>query len=249
MKYEDHPVKNRAVVLVVGDSGSGKTTLLASAANAGYKVRILDTEGKLSVLKKHLTPEGSKNLSYMTFKDEIGKTATAYKAFNKIISNGWVDGNEDLGKIQTWGPDTILAIDSGTGLGELMKHEALAIDGQKAHEQLSPGQWYAATRTMTTFLEYLPSNHLNCHVVVTALPQAVDDDNGITKFYPMFITKAFSTNSGAFFDNMVLLRKGKEDAPIIRTVSDNRWSLKNIALKLDKEIPADLPALLKAITP
>lgn len=248
-KYTEHKEKDRAIILVVGDSGAGKTSLFASAANAGYKVRILDTENKLGVLRAHLTPEGAERTSSITFKDDLGKRATGMKEFRNIIYNGWKDGGEDLGPISGWGPDTILGVDSATALAELMKHEALDLNGRKSHEQPTQQEWYDAVRQMTNFLDGITSDYLKCNVVITALPIPIEDELGLTRYYPNLVTKNFSTTAGRYFDNVVRIYTAKGGEKRIKTVSDNRWELKTIASdKLDKEVAADLPLLIKALT-
>ncbi len=247
-KFDDYPMKDRAIVLVQGDSGSGKTSLLASAANAGYKVRIADFENKLAVLNTHLTDDGRANVSFITFKDEINKLARAYTNFKKILYNGWKDGDEDFGSVESWGTDTILVIDSLTAEGEAMKHDALAIDGKKPHEKLTMPNWGDAILSMTNHLDYLTSDHLHCHLLFTALPQIIDDDHGISRIYPGVVTKNFSTNVGRYFDNVVRIQSNRKGERSIRVVSDNRTELKVLnSNKFDAEIAPDIKVLFDGI--
>ena len=247
MKYESYPMTKRANILIVGDSGGGKTSLLATAANAGYRVNVADFDNKLAVLNKHLTDKGRENLSVITFKDKIGEAASASKRFDEVCAKGWKDAEEDLGKITTWGPDTILAIDSLTFWGDTLKSEALAMDGKKAHEQLAPQHWGEAVRRMQNRLDLLTGDHLNCHVIMTALPQVVEDESGVGRFYPSAITANFSTKVGRYFDNVVRVYSKRDDTFWLRTAPDGRWGLKTIG-NCEKEMPADLAALIEAIT-
>ena len=247
MKFEDYPTIDRAIILVCGDSGSGKTSLLATAANAGYKVNIADTENKLAVMRKHLTEEGAKRVSSITFKDDLTKKAQGYKAFKKVIYESWKDDKEDLGAISDWGRDTIFAIDSGTSLGELICHEALAMDGKPNFAKMERANWYDARIQVTNLFDYLTGPHFNCHIVMTAIPMPIDDDAGITRFYPEVVTKPFSTRLGKYFDNIVRIDSKRDGSRVIRTAGDNRMSLK-VSGELPLEIEADLPTLIKGIT-
>ena len=247
--FDNYEMSDRAIMLLMGDSGAGKTSLIASVANAGYKVRVADFENKLAVLNTHLTNEGKKNLSYISFKDELNKIATAAKDFKKVLAMGWKDGAENFGKIETWGTDTIFVIDSLSALAEDMKHEALAISGRKSHEQLQVAEWGEAIRQMTNFLDYVTSDYFRCHILFTALPQVIDDDSGISRIYPAVVTKNFSTQVGRYFDNVLRIQSNRKGERSIRTCSDNKTELKILnSNKFESEIAPDLPKLIEGIT-
>jgi len=247
MKFNDYPAIGRGVIMVVGDSGAGKTSSLASLANAGYNLRVLDLDNKLSVLRKHLTEEGAGNVSVMTFKDALNKKADAYKRFKNVVYNGWKDDDEDLGKLETWGPDTVLAIDSATFLGDIIKNEARAMDGKANFEKLSQANWYDAILQVENLFNFLTSDFFKCHLVMTALPLLVEDEAGISKFYPNIVTKNFSAGVGKYFDNVVRISSKRDGSRIIRTGGDNRMELK-VSGDFPLEIPADLSVLLAGIT-
>jgi len=247
MKFKDYPATKRGVIMLCGDSGAGKTSALATLANAGYNLRVMDLDNKLAVLRKHLTEDGAKRVDVMTFKDALNKKADAYKRFKNVIYTGWKDQGEDLGKLETWGPDTVLAIDSATFLGDIIKNEARAMDGKANFDKLSQANWYDAILQVENLFNFLTSDFFRCHLVMTALPLLVEDDAGISKFYPNVVTKNFSAGCGKYFDNVVRISSKRDGSRIIRTAGDNRMELKVMG-DFPLEIDADLSVLLAGIT-
>lgn len=248
--FKDHPAKDISSVLVVGESGTGKTTLAATLANAGYKVFIIDFDNKLAVLRKHLTDEGATNVRYMTLKD-TGR-ANAFKRFRSVLANGWKElddeGNliEDFGKIESWGADTVLFIDSITFAGEAAKHDALALSGKKASDRLEFKEWGDARAYMESTFDRLTADNIKCNVIVTALPIAVDDDSGISHMHPLCVTKNLSLVLPKYFDNVVRMVVKAKGTHKIKTTGDNRYSLRTAAT-LPDEMDADAAALLKGL--
>lgn len=245
-KFENYPAVQRGVIMLCGDSGAGKTSALATLANAGYNLRVMDLDNKLGVMRKHLTADGAARTSVMTFKDALNEKATAYKRFKEVIYNGWKDEDEDLGKLETWGPQDVLAIDSATFLGEIIKHEALAMDGKRNFEKLSQAHWYDAILQVQNLFDFLTSDWFKHHLVMTALPLLVEDEAGVSKYYPNVVTKNFSAQCGKFFDNVVRIQSKRDGSRVIRTGGDNRMELK-VNGEFPLEIEADLAALLEGI--
>ena len=114
-------------LLLIGDSKSGKTGSLVSLVKAGYKLRVLDFDNLLDVLKYYVQkecPELIGNVEYRTLRDKrksspegpiIDGAPRAFSDAMKMLDN-WKyteDGHEtDLGKPSEWGPDCILVLDS-----------------------------------------------------------------------------------------------------------------------------------------
>ncbi|KKK48246.1 hypothetical protein LCGC14_3147070 [marine sediment metagenome] len=247
--FKEHTVSEITKVLVVGDSGEGKTTLLAGLANAGYKVNIIDMDNGLDALGNFLTVKGLGNVHYVTLKDDFDGKATAWRTAKKLVYSGWkVDGGEDLGKITDWGTNTVLAVDGITFLGDASKHDAASLNGKKSRDQLTISEWGEAVRSIEGFLDYLNSDRINCNVVMTALPQAVEDESGVSRLYPSCVTKGFSQKVGRYFNNVFRIATRRDGTRFLRTASDSRMALKVTAPKaVDKEVDADLAAIFKAI--
>lgn len=248
-KFEEHRVSSVTRLILVGDSGAGKTSALASIANGGYNLRVIDADGQLDPLAGWLTKEGLKRTSYITIKDDIKPPAKAWKRFRQIINKGWVDGKEDLGKVQDWTDKDVLAIDSATFLGMLAKNEALSINGRPLDSQLTMTEWGEAVRMMKAQLDYLINPlYFSCNLVVTAIPIGVENDIGITKHYPSCVTRNFSKEVPTYFNNVIQIKSKRDGSKVLRTVSDTFIELKtSIPNIFEKEIEPDLAAFMHAI--
>src|SRR4051812_13507500 len=69
----NHQSNEFTKLLVEGDSGTGKTGALASLVSAGYKLRILDFDNGLDVLKQYILrdcPENISNVEFRTLRDK-----------------------------------------------------------------------------------------------------------------------------------------------------------------------------------
>jgi hypothetical protein len=123
-----HQSNDYVKVLLLGDAKSGKTGSLVSLVAAGYKIRILDMDNLLDILKNLVLqqcPEKADNVEFRTLRDKRKATSAGPiidgnpRAFVDAIKmlDRWkyktAQGDEiDLGVPGEWGPDCILVIDS-----------------------------------------------------------------------------------------------------------------------------------------
>src|SRR5216683_1625548 len=73
----NHQSNDFTKMLIMGDSGTGKTGALASLVKAGYKLRILDFDNGLDVLKQFVykdCPENIDNVEFRTLQDKLKAT-------------------------------------------------------------------------------------------------------------------------------------------------------------------------------
>src|SRR5258706_3591249 len=112
----DHQSNQFTKVLLEGDSKSGKTGSLASLVLAGYKLRILDYDNGLDVLKQFVErerPDLLASVEFRTLRDRRKATPTGSvidgvpKAFADGIKmlDRWKYEDVDFGVPSTWGPD------------------------------------------------------------------------------------------------------------------------------------------------
>src|SRR6185369_4873204 len=112
-----HHSSETTKLLFIGDSSSGKTGALASLAAAGYKLRILDFDNGIDVLKHWLTHPNSSylktnpscldNVHYVTLTDPMKAAANGKLYYTKAqawaramnLLYEWKDGDINLGKI------------------------------------------------------------------------------------------------------------------------------------------------------
>lgn len=118
-----HQSNDYTKCLVIGDSGSGKTGALTSLVKAGYKLRILDFDNNLDVLKafiEHECPDKINNVEFRTLRDKrkagaegavIDGKPTAFSSALRMLDQ-WKYDDVDFGKPSAWGSDCILVLDS-----------------------------------------------------------------------------------------------------------------------------------------
>lgn len=250
--FKDHESAKRSKVLIVGEGGSGKTTLLASLANVGYKLRILDYDGGLDVLHSFVEPDKIDNIIYRTCTDDDVEGAEGFRKGANLLFRGWkTSKEEDLGKIQTWGPEHVLVIDSLTFMSEAAKRLALKGAGRLPTDQLQQADWGTAQRLVENVLNLIASSQVKCNVVVLSHPVHVSDEYGSNRTFPASCGQGLSTRVSRYFNNLWRLdvkKKGTDFVRVLRTVSDHKMSLKNSApLVVKAEEPADIAALFEKL--
>lgn len=167
-----HQSSRTTKLLLIGDSGSGKTGALASLAQAGYKLRIIDLDNGLDVLRNLLTspdspyvkakPDIAKQVEYITITDTMKSMAgtivpvraTVWQNTMAMLEDWrepppWVklpEGVEkraSLGKITSWDEDTVLVIDSLSFLSSAAYYHFLGMNG-KLGATLTQNEWRRA---------------------------------------------------------------------------------------------------------
>lgn len=234
----DHVASTRVKALLMGDPGSGKTTVCATLANSGYNTRIIDSEEGLDGLIYFLTEEGASRTHY--------QTVATYTEFSDILSKGWVSP-ENLGKIQEWGPEDVLVIDTLTTIGEM------ALRGFQGNKSVADRRDYHQAQQMVIgVLSFLMSKLVKCNVLVTTHIQPDEDERGILKYLPMSGCGAgLSARLGKWFNNVWCLEtklRGSTVERKIRTASSGKMDLKNTRsdVMLDLE-DADLAKIFDKI--
>src|SRR5688572_19656702 len=75
---DQHQSNDFTKLLLIGDAKSGKTGSLVSLVKAGYKLRIIDMDNLLDILKYMVMeecPEQASNVEYRTIRDRRKMTA------------------------------------------------------------------------------------------------------------------------------------------------------------------------------
>ena len=119
----NHQSNQFTKLLLIGDAKSGKTGSLVSLVKAGYKLRILDFDNLLDILKfkaMEECPDKLDNVEFVTVRDnykagasgsQIDGKPKAWITAIKLLDN-WKYDDTDLGRPADWGPDCILIVDS-----------------------------------------------------------------------------------------------------------------------------------------
>ena len=220
--------------ILLGDSGAGKTGALVSLVKAGYKVRILDMDNKVAtgILPKAIMrecPDKIGNVDYESFRDRMKASALGPifdgvpQSFTKAMEllNKWTDGSVPA----TWGPETVLVLDSLTFLGDAAFNWAKAMSpGVK-----DPRQWfYTAQKATEDVIGLLTAENMRTNVIVichVSWSQKTDSSGvTLTKGYPASIGKALDNTIPAYFDNMILAQ-ASTTVPVKRTIQTAQTSM------------------------
>lgn len=242
---DNHQSGEFTKLLLEGDSGSGKTGALASLIAAGYKLRILDMDNGLDVLRqvvKRTCPDKMKNVEFRTIRDKRAMTAAGPvingmpRAFTDAIAmlDNWkyTNGTEvvDLGKPATWGKDTILVIDSLTFLAQAAFdwRETLV---PKSTQGKYDGRmvYYDAQKVLEDVLAMLTSEGFRTNVIVISHIKYVDNPDGTKKGYPTAVGSALSPQIPRYFNTVALCQTQAGGKRTIQTVASAMIDLKNPA--------------------
>lgn len=246
-KLSDHHADKFVKILNVGDSGAGKTGSLTSLVAAGYKLRILDLDNGLDVLRAFILRECSNkidNVDYETRRDlykagPLGPTIQGVpKAYTQSL--GLLTEWSDKTKPSEWGPEYIFVIDSLTGLGHAAYEWAKAM----APAVKDPRQWYhTAQQALESVLALATSEAFRTNLIIMAHIQYQESHDGTTRGYANSIGKALGPMIPTYFNTMVLTKSegfGKNVKRTINTVPTSMLDLKNPApFRVDASFPLE----------
>lgn len=253
----NHTSAETTKLLLIGDSGSGKTGALASLVKAGYKLRILDFDNGLDILRvicKRECPEKLVNVEYRTLRDKIKSSDAGPildgppKAFTNAVKmlDKWVYEENgvriDLGVPATWGPDTILVIDSLTFMSDAAFQWATMMQAA-AKNQDGRQIYFVAQQKIENVLNLLSAESFKTNVIITAHIRYSQQDDGTTKGFPNSVGSALGPTIPSYFNSMALVTKsGSGDSlkRVIKTVATSLLDLKNPApFSMAKELPVE----------
>ena len=243
----DHTSSKYVKFLYIGDSGTGKTGSLTSLVEAGYKLRILDTDYGTEVLAQYVRkfcPDKIGNVDYETVRDKYRPTASgmiiagmpkAYIDGLKLMEK-WSDGSVPA----EWGSDTIFVLDS------LSTFALSAFEWAKGLNPTArePRTWYfVAQQSLETMLSSLTSEDFKCNVIVISHVNFRERLDGMIKGYPNSIGSALGPIIGRYFNTFLLAETvgaGKNATRKIKTVTTGTIDLKNPApFKIDATLPLE----------
>lgn len=244
-----HPSTNLVKLLLLGDSKSGKTGSLVSLVAAGYKLRILDFDNLLDILRYkvlEICPSSIDNVEFRSLRDKIKATPIGAAIDGKPkawidslkMLNHWVYDDVDLGVPAEWGPDCILVIDSLSRWCDAAYdfHEVMVPKG-KSGDYDGRAVYGNAQDDVEKQLASLtsPSFKTNviviCHGVYTELPDKT------VKIFPQGVGQKLSPKIPTYFPNYVrYLNQGGK-----RSISLESGPLIDLATTRHNEMPKSLP--------
>lgn len=251
-----HQSNTTTKLLLLGDAKSGKTGSLVSLVKAGYKLRILDLDNLLDILKYKILeecPSKIDNVEAATIRDKLktGPTgavidgkAKAWISAIKLCDN-WKytdeDGTEiDLGKPSDWGSDCILVVDSLSRLCDAAYdfHEAMIPRG-KSGDFDGRAVYGNAQDDVEKFIALLTSKHFNVNVIVIAHGTYIDLPDGTKKIFPQGVGQKLSPKIPQYFPNYIRY-KNSAGKRTIQLTSDAMIDLANTnPAALDKSLPIE----------
>lgn len=231
-------------LLALGDSKAGKTGSLVSLVKAGYKLRILDFDNLLDILRikvEEECPHLIDNVEFRSLRDEYKASPTGTvidgkpKAWLESIKmlNSWKYDDIDLGDPSEWGPECILVIDSLTRWSDAAYafHEVMIPRG-KSGDFDGRAVYGNAQKDIEKQLASLTSPNTKTNVIVIAHGIYQEHEDG-TKIYPRSAGSKLSPNIPTYFPNYIRYKNmgGKrsiqlESNPMIDLANTNPSSLK-----------------------
>lgn len=195
-------------LLYIGDSGTGKTGSLTSLVRAGYRLRILDLDNGLDILKNLIEHECPDRIGAVDFETRVDP--------RKATVNGFVVSGTPKAAVETlklldrwtdetrpseWGADTILVIDSLTAFGRAAMEWAEGMNpGAK-----DPRQWYGAAQEMVEdTIAGLFSDLFRTNVIVISHIAYTEFSDGTKKGYPSSAGSALGPKLAKYTNNLIL---------------------------------------------
>jgi len=246
---DDNKSADRSTMMLIGNNGTGKSGALASLALAGYKLRIIDSDNGTEILKNVLTPSPGRKL-YTQFTDKELDAARARidvesaqdtyvnvggKPMAKVPLRGFartcelLDNWPGLGKPNTWGPDTVLVLDSLTLNGKFIMNHVMNLN-LKLGQQPSQPNWGTAQQLQEELMQMLTGAGMRCHVIVTAHISFQTEDGAISaQGFPSALGKALPPRIGSYFNSLLHADKDVAGKKIIRTITKDIINCKTSA--------------------
>lgn len=237
-RLSQHQSNSFTKLLLLGDAKSGKTGSLVSLVKAGYKLRILDMDNLLDILKYKIIeecPESIDNVEFVTIRDKyktgpsgsmIDGKPRAWMDAIKMLDN-WKYDDVDLGKPAEWGPDCILVIDSLSRLCDAAYdfHESIVPRG-KGGDYDGRAVYGNAQDDVEKVLAMLTSRGMATNVIVIAHGNYMDLPDGTKKIFPQGVGQKLSLRIPQYFPNYVRY-KNKNGKRTIQLESDAMIDLAN----------------------
>lgn len=247
----NHQSNDFTKLLLIGDSKSGKTGSLVSLVQAGYKLRILDLDNLLDVLKyliQEQCPEKLDNVEFRTLRDKRkagpagsvldGKPSAWINSLKMLDS--WKYDDVDMGKPSEWGADCILVIDSLSRLCDAAYdfHESIIPLG-KGGQYDARAVYGNAQDDVEKLIGMLTSPTFAVNVIVIAHVTYQEQPDGTTKGFPQGVGQKLSPKIPQYFPSVVMFQN-KSGKRTIQTSSTPLMDLANPApFKVEKSYPIE----------
>jgi hypothetical protein len=210
-----HQSNDYVKALLIGDANAGKSGSLVSLVKAGYKLRVLDLDNKLDVLKyfiQHECPDKIKNVEFRTLRDKYDMTAAgpmlagqpkAYTTAIRMLDN-WKYDDIDLGVPAKWGPDCILVLDALSRLCDAAYDWRVPLTPKGRSGEYDVRATYGdAQDAIEANLAALTSKDFCTNVLVICHVAYLDLPDGTKKGFPQGVGKALSPKIPQYFPSSI----------------------------------------------
>ena len=211
----NHQSNQFTKLLLIGDAKSGKTGSLVSLVKAGYKLRILDFDNLLDILKFKVMeecPDKLDNVEFVTVRDNYKAGASGSQIDGKPkawitaikLLDSWKYEEADLGKPCDWGSDCILIIDSLSRLCDAAYdfHESIIPRG-KSGDYDGRAVYGNAQDDVEKVLAMLTSKSFATNLIVIAHGTYMDLPDGTTKIFPQGVGQKLSPKIPQYFPSYI----------------------------------------------
>lgn len=211
-KLSDHQSNEYTKLLLAGDAMSGKTGALVSLVKVGFKLRILDFDNKLDILKmmiKRECPDMIDNVEYVTLRDKFKAGPLGHVLDGKPTAfptaMKYLDDWPELGKPSEWGSECILVIDSLSRMCDAAYTFNEAVMPVKL--SADPRAVYGAAQDASeNVLAGITSEGFETNVIVIAHVQYIELPDGTTKGFPQGVGQKLSPKIPQYFPSYVLFQ-------------------------------------------
>lgn len=211
-----HKASQVAKILMVGTPGSGKTGSLISLANAGFKIKVLDLDNGVEILKNLASTSSSIEVETVTesYKTVSGKplpSGQAYPAAMKLLDKWPVEWDADgkatsFESITKFGPDTVFVLDSLTRIGQYAM-DYVAVLNNRVGQQPQIQDWGQAMQLQEGMLKLLSSDAVKCHVIVMAHVKFLEtEENQASIGLPSALGKQLPPLVGSYFNSTLFVK-------------------------------------------
>lgn len=237
-RFDSPEVASFIKLLYIGDSSTGKTGSLVSLVKAGYKLRILDMDAGVPILRSMIKvecPEKLGTVDVETIQDDYTGFGGSPDRPGPILKGGSKAFSRALKLLEKWSDDTIpsewghdhvLVIDSLTRLGTAAFEFCRGLNPTAKEGRT---WFYSAQKAVESILARITSEQFHCNIIVISHVNYKELREGMVKAWPTSVGSAQGPDIPTYFNNMILaetIGSGENAKRVIKTVPTGIIDLK-----------------------
>lgn len=239
--FDQYPESDLIKMVYMGDTGAGKTGSLCSLAAAGYNVRILDLDKGAQIVKGYVTDKEkspylkakpglwpgdadiAKRMNFVTIQETFtsvgGNMIPRGDSWQKIMTQltEWKDGDKSYGKLESWTPRDILAIDGLSRYCDARMYLELVLNA-RAVSGRQQQDYFKVQTAIEQSLELLVSPAVRCHVILCSHVEYIEKDDKSVRGMPQAMGRALGPKIGQHFNHALLAQTQGQGSSIKRRI-------------------------------